>query len=163
MAAGKTVVGRELAAILGAPFVDLDAEVERLAGATVAEIFRDRGEEAFRELESEALLATGDLPAAVVATGGGTPTLPRNAAALRRLGTTVFLDVPFELLLARLDPAERASRPLFRSPEEARRLHEKRLPRYRESDLVVPVREGASARDLAATIAALIREKPCDT
>lgn len=163
MGSGKSRVGRDLAGLLAVPFVDLDREVEREAGTRVAEIFATRGEAAFRRLERAALLATEALPAAVVATGGGVAASPENAADLARLGATVFLDVPFEVLLARLGPASRAARPLFGDPEAARRLYDTRLPAYRAADLVVAISGGATAREVAATIAALLREKPCAT
>ena len=67
---GKSTAGRALAEVLGLPFVDLDQEIERVAGSPVAEIFRDRGEPGFRSLERAALERAAAGPPAVVACGG---------------------------------------------------------------------------------------------
>jgi shikimate kinase len=127
---GKSVVGAELAARLGVPFVDLDAEVEQDAGATVAEIFRDRGEPAFRELEAAALVRASREDPSVVACGGGVVLEPANRITLRATGTCVFLDVPVPQLRDRVRPD--ADRPLVRREGDLERLLAEREPLYRE-------------------------------
>ena len=85
MAAGKTVVGSELARFLGCAFCDLDEAIEDEAGETVREIFSRHGEAAFRELEHVSLRRTAELGDAVVATGGGTMAFGRNREIIARL------------------------------------------------------------------------------
>jgi shikimate kinase len=128
--AGKSVVGRELAGRLGVPFVDLDAEIERVAGRTVPRIFAEDGEESFRALEAEALVDAGTDDPSVVACGGGVVLEPANRITLRATGTVVFLDVPLETLHARVRPAE--DRPLIRDEGALERLLAEREPLYRE-------------------------------
>ena len=122
MGAGKSTVGRALAARLGVPFVDLDEAFESLSGMTIRRAFEEHGEAWFREREAELLRGTEALPAAVVALGGGTFTFPENRSVVRRSGLSVWLDVPFEVVAARLG-AKAADHPLFRSLEEARALY----------------------------------------
>ena len=88
---GKTTVGQRLAAELGLVFVDCDAEIEKLAGKTVPELFAQSGEEVFRELESKVLADTLQTPGKVVSTGGGIVLKEENRAALR-WATVIFLD-----------------------------------------------------------------------
>ncbi|MGH9464003.1 MAG: shikimate kinase, partial [Thermoanaerobaculia bacterium] len=73
MGCGKSTVGPELARRLGVPFVDLDEEIAGRVGRSIAAIFEQDGETGFRRRERDALLATGESAAAVVATGGGCP------------------------------------------------------------------------------------------
>lgn len=138
MGAGKSTVGRALAARLAVPFVDLDEAFETLAGVTIRRAFEERGEAWFREREAELLRGTEALPDAVVALGGGTFTFPENRGVVQRAGRSVFLDVPFDVIATRLG-AKSADRPLFRSLEEARALYESRLASYRLSDRVLPL------------------------
>lgn len=128
--AGKTVVGRELAGRLGVPFMDLDAEIERVEGAPVTEIFQARGEAAFRALEAAALVEAGTQDPAVVSCGGGVVLEPANRIALRNTGTVVYLDVSLEQLRERVRPG--ADRPLIREEGDLERLLEERGPLYRE-------------------------------
>ena len=112
--AGKTTLGRQLAAHFNRPFLDLDAAIEALTGRSVREIFAAEGETHFRSLEAtvlrEALRHPG--PPLVLATGGGTPCFHNNMALLNDAGPTLWLDVPVDVLAARLPPSEVAKRPL---------------------------------------------------
>ena len=128
--AGKSVVGRELAGRLGVPFIDLDTEIEREAGRTVAEIFGAEGEAAFRALEADALVKAGTQDPAVVACGGGVVLEPANRITLRATGVAVYLDVPLDQLRERVRPA--SDRPLIREEGDIDRLLEQREPLYRE-------------------------------
>jgi shikimate kinase len=128
--AGKSVVGKELAGRLGVPFIDLDAEIERSAGAAVADIFAQEGEAAYRAREAAALVEASAHDPAVVACGGGVVLEPANRITLRNTGVAVFLDVPLERLRERVHPA--ADRPLIRVAGDLERLLEAREPLYRE-------------------------------
>lgn len=135
MASGKTTVGRRLAERLDVPFVDLDAEIERAAGLTIRALFEELGEAAFRERESVFLEGTESLPAAVVATGGGSFASERNRRAIGRLGTSVFLEASLETVSGRL--AGKTDRPLFQSPEQLAALFAARAPFYRMANVRV--------------------------
>lgn len=146
---GKTAVGAALARRLGRRFVDLDAEVERAAGAGIPSIFAERGEEGFRALESEALTRTAAGPDAVVSCGGGIVLDDANRERLRATGVVVWLSAPLERLRERVVPG--AGRPLVREPEDLDRLLAEREPLYREvAHHVVPAED-----DPEATAAAL--------
>lgn len=161
MAAGKTAVGSALAENLGRVFCDLDAVIEQEAGETVREIFARRGEAAFRDLEHECLGRTAELAGAVIATGGGTMSFARNRELIRRLGVSVWLDPPFDTLLARLRRSVAADRPLYGDENETRALYHRRLDAYRMSDLRIEPSSGESAPSVAARIAHLLRERRC--
>lgn len=152
MGAGKTSVGRALARQMGALFLDLDQRVEVVFRASVAEIFARWGEAAFRLEESRQLARCGGFPRLVVATGGGTFVNEGNRALIRRLGTSVHLDVTWGEVLRRL-PGKRTERPLFADPQAAHRLFLKRLPAYRLADMSVRPLPGETPELLAARIA----------
>jgi thiamine-phosphate diphosphorylase len=141
MGSGKTALGRRVSERLGIPFVDLDSEIERTSGLTIRALFDSLGEPAFRERESAFLEGTEALPAAVVSTGGGSFVSERNRGTMARLGTSVFLDVPFEAVRARL--VGKTDRPLFTSVEQAVRLFAEREPFYR----MAPVRVALTGRE----------------
>jgi shikimate kinase len=131
---GKSTVGRALAAALQMPFTDLDTEVERLEGRSIADILVQEGEPAFRKKESEALAQVVTGAACVLATGGGTPLAEPNRRRLTAFGTVVYLRVSATALVARLaDDPDPDSRPVLRGSDgidEVRLLLAERDPSY---------------------------------
>lgn len=129
---GKSTIGRRLSERLGRPFFDTDAEVVKLAGKPIPEIFREDGEEVFRRFEHEAVKICGAKTGAVIATGGGVVTRPENEYYLRQNGKTVFLARDIATL-------SRDGRPLSENGD-LMLMYRNRLPLYRcFSDLEVPV------------------------
>lgn len=161
MGAGKTTVGRALARLFDAPFVDLDDLVRELEGRGPRELIDEAGEEYFREAETRALRRVLEEGAArVVATGGGAWTLARNRALVAAHGClSVWLDAPFDLCLRRIeDEGARDSRPNARDTERASRLYEERLAAYRLADLRVSVTTQSRVEGLAVEIAAALAQ-----
>jgi shikimate kinase len=132
MGCGKSVVGVLVAQRAGAPFRDLDLDIENEAGMSIWDIFATRGEDAFRAMESR-LLPTVLQPGAVVALGGGAPIDESNWRLIIERSTTVFLDCGFETIWSRISGT--ANRPLIaaRSRAELEALLEERRPRYLEA------------------------------
>lgn len=151
MAAGKSRIGRRLARSLGWTFLDLDTEIADFEGQPVAELIVDRGESYFRERETAALERCAAIDQAVIATGGGVFTLERNRRLIAGLGTSVWLDPPWEALCSRAQQSHKR-RPLFESPDQARELYESRLDSYRKADLRIRTRGTERKRDVAAEI-----------
>ena len=163
MGAGKTSVGRRLAANLGWPFLDLDEEIERLAGESVREIFEHVGEGRFREVEARVLAESMRPDPVVVATGGGTLTFPRNLAAARSAGLVVWLNPEFATLTRRVGGRGKEDRPRFRDEATVLALYRERLPAYALADLKVDVAPGESVEEVAARIGLLVAERTCST
>jgi shikimate kinase len=130
---GKTTIGRLAAGRLGLRFVDADAEIERRAGRTIAELFAAAGERTFRELERTVLLELLAGDGRVVATGGGCVLDPEVREGLRRSGTAVWLDARPATRAARIAGSERpVLTALGGGPEEERVVAQAREPAYRE-------------------------------
>ncbi|GIW17833.1 MAG: hypothetical protein KatS3mg064_0990 [Tepidiforma sp.] len=136
---GKSTTGRILAERLGWEFIDTDKEIEREAGATVAELFAREGEAAFRERELRALEAAAAHEPAVIATGGGAPTIPA-ARPILGSGFVVWLAVSPAVAARRLLEAPNASeRPLLAGDPRARleALLQSRIELYRGADAAI--------------------------
>jgi shikimate kinase len=157
MGAGKSTVGRELAALTGRRFVDLDREIERLAGASIPEIFRTRGVAGFRALEVEATNALTTAGGLVLAAGGGWFIDPHARARINGGAFIVWLRVSAAEAMRRIG-AGAAERPLLATDEPDRTaagLLAEREPFYALADASVET-EGRSPADIAREIARMI-------
>ena len=127
---GKSTVGRLLAEKLNKTFVDADAEIEKVAGCSISEIFQKQKEYGFRQIETKVLQDLGKRSSLVIATGGGCVTMPENLPILRQNGTIVWLIRDISTL-----PTD--GRPLSQN-SDLQKMHEIRKPMYeRFSDFSV--------------------------
>lgn len=144
MGAGKSTVGKRLAARLGLPFVDTDAEIESAAGLTAAEIFELYGEADFRDGERRVVARLMDGECKVIATGGGAFVDPRTRALLNEQAITVWLDAPIDVLVGRT--SKRDTRPLLRKGDPRtilRRLADERRAAYEQAQIRIVTGNGA--------------------
>ena len=119
MGAGKTTLGKAFARAMGLTFIDLDWYIEERFHKTIRELFTERGEDAFRDLERRMLHEVGEFEDVVISVGGGTPCFFDNVDYMNSVGETVFLDVDIRVLFRRLKIAKQ-QRPLLdgKSDEE---------------------------------------------
>jgi len=156
MGAGKTKIGRRLAARLNLPFFDSDNEIETAAGETIEEIFRNRGEAVFRDGERRVIVRLLHQPVHVLATGGGAFMDPVTRAAIAKGGVSVWLRADLDVLLARV--SRRSNRPLLQHSDPRAVLAEligRRHPVYAEADLVIDSGEVPAEQTTTRVIAAL--------
>tara|TARA_A100001037_G_scaffold303478_1_gene337592 strand:+ start:5944 stop:6495 length:552 start_codon:yes stop_codon:yes gene_type:complete len=138
MGAGKTTIGRRLAARLDVPFVDADDEVERAAGCSIADMFEVHGEEAFREGEKRVIARLLEGPPGVMATGGGAFMNAETRERIKERGISIWLRADLEVLVRRC--ARRDDRPLLKDgdmKETLENLIDQRYPIYGEADIIV--------------------------
>lgn len=124
MATGKTTVGKLLAEQLGYDFVDTDHLIEARCGQTVAEIFREKGEAAFREMEAAVARELGNKDGLVISTGGRLMLDPANAAALSKRGRVFCLVATPEEIIERASKDTQVKRPLLEVPNPMDRIVE---------------------------------------
>jgi shikimate kinase len=132
MGAGKSTIGRLLAARIGWNFLDLDAHLESRTNATIPQLFEQQGEARFRRLESTALASALGYSNIVLALGGGTPEDLTNRLLLEQTPATftIFLDAPFPTLFDRC-MLQDIARPVLEDPAAAQLRFERRHPLYR--------------------------------
>src|SRR5499427_1566162 len=143
MGVGKSSIGRRLGARLGIPFVDADAEIEKAAGMSIADIFARHGEAAFRRGEARVIARLLNGGPQVLATGGGAVMNPETRALIQARGISIWLSAEFELLLRRISK-RKAERPLLQTADPAATLREllaAREPIYAQADLTVQSRD----------------------
>ena len=136
MGAGKSSIGRRLAARLGIPFIDADAEIESAAGMTIPEIFDKHGEPYFRAGEARVIARLLDSGPQVLATGGGSLMDARTRALIGKKGVSIWLKADIDVLLKRTK--RRNDRPLA---EKIKDLLPIREPLYAQADIVVQSRD----------------------
>lgn len=156
---GKSTVGRTVAKRLGRPFLDFDVEIERRVGMSVARLFAERGEPAFRALEVDLTRELAAAPPMVLAPGGGWVTNPGVMELLRPPGRIVHLRISPAEAVRRLSRS-RVVRPLLQQADPAvkmQALWEARGPLYARADLEIDV-EILSQQQVTETVQALARE-----
>jgi shikimate kinase len=142
MGAGKSSIGRRLAARLALPFVDADSEIEKAASMTITEIFAAHGEAYFRAGEARVIARLLDGGPQVLATGGGAIMNPETRTAIRAKAISIWLKAATDILMRRIK--RRPDRPLLATAEPLEtlnRLIAERYPVYAEADLTVESRD----------------------
>jgi shikimate kinase len=153
MGSGKSAVGKTLARMIQAPFIDSDTEIERRTGVDIPYIFEKEGEAGFRQRERETIEAlTADGPM-VLATGGGAVLLPENRACLSERGCVVYLKTSVAQQVFRVKHAR--NRPLLNNVDPSERLEQlmrERSPIYEELADVTVSTDGRRVRTVAEDI-----------
>ncbi|HXY58963.1 MAG TPA: 3-dehydroquinate synthase [Methylocystis sp.] len=161
MGSGKTAIGSRLAARLGLPFVDADAEIAAAARLSIPEIFARFGESYFRDGERRVMFRLLHQGPAVVATGGGAFMNPRTRQRVRERGVSLWLDADHETLLKRV--RRKNDRPLLQTADPAatlRKLMDERNPIYALADLRVVSRDDPQDVMVEAALDALDESLP---
>ena len=161
MGSGKTAVGTALARMLGAPFLDSDAEIEKAADRTIAEIFDRDGEAFFRERETQIISRLLDEECGILSTGGGAYLSERNRRIISDKGVAVWLRADQELLWSRV--RHKNTRPLLRTKnprETLRQLCAQREPNYALAELTVEASREYSVNQMADKVVAALLSRP---
>lgn len=142
MGAGKTAIGRKVAATLGLPFLDSDQEIEAVSRMTIPELFERYGEPEFRALEQRVIARVLEHGPQVLATGGGAFMNAQTRDAIAAQGVAVWLKAELDVLMERV--GKKQNRPLLQNPDPRgvmARLMAERHPVYAKADVVVETRE----------------------
>ena len=162
MGAGKTAVGRALAARLGVPFLDSDAEIEAAANMTVPEIFARDGEPFFRTKETQVISRLLDEERGVLSTGGGAFLAEENRANISARGVSVWLNADLDLLWQRV--RHKDTRPLLRTADPRAtlaKIYAARVPLYALADVAVKSHPHYAIEDMVdRVIDTLVETRP---
>jgi shikimate kinase len=162
MGVGKSSIGRRLGARLGIPFVDADAEIEKAAGMSVADIFSRHGEADFRSGEARVIARLLEGGPQVLATGGGAVMNADTRAAIKTKGVSIWLNAELEVLMRRISKRKH-ERPMLLTADPAATLRDllaSRAPVYAQSDLTVQSREvphDAIVSEIVTLLAAFLK------
>jgi shikimate kinase len=156
MGAGKTSVGKRLAARLELPFVDADHEIEVAADRTVSEIFEEHGEAHFRDGERKVIARLLESGPQILATGGGAFISEETRDQISQKGISIWLNADFDTLMKRV--RRRTTRPLLQQPDPEgimKRLIEERYPVYAQADIEVMSQDGPHEQVVEDVVQAL--------
>lgn len=161
MGAGKTAVGRALAAKIGVPFLDSDAEIVKAANMSIAEIFERDGEAFFRTKETQVIDRLLDEERGILSTGGGAFLAEGNRSLISEKGVAVWLDADLDLLWQRVKHKD--TRPLLRTANPRQTLSEifdARVPIYAKAELSVQADPNYSIEDMADRVLEALLTRP---
>jgi shikimate kinase len=157
MGSGKTTIGKKLTKKLNLQFIDLDAFIENRYRKSVEEIFAEKGEAVFREMEQKALHEVAQFENVVISTGGGTPCFFDNMTFMNKIGTTIYLKVSIDELARRLN-GSKEKRPLIKGKNQenlktfiANNL-EKREVFYNQASYTFEVEQLETQKDLDSIV-----------
>ncbi len=138
MGSGKSTVGHILAEKLDMEFIDVDTEIEKKENKKISEIFKEKGEPYFRELEKKEIDLITRKKGIVVSTGGGLGADIENMKKMKETGTVIWLDVPIDIILKRCE--KDINRPLLQQPfKDLKKLFEDRKKVYSMSDTHIKI------------------------
>lgn len=152
MGAGKTSFAHAVAKKLKRPFVDVDDLIEQTQGVTIPQIFAQEGQEAFRELEHEAIASLARESGWVISVGGGAILRPENVELMRNTGVVVYIERPIDHIMSDVDIAHR---PNLRSKKDVQTVYESRRPLYEQACHIKIVNDGSFAQTRHRILAAL--------
>jgi len=165
MGVGKSSIGRRLGTRLGIPFVDADAEIEKAAGMSIADIFARHGEADFRGGEARVIARLLEGGPQVLATGGGAIMNPDTRALIKTKGVSIWLNAEFDVLMRRISKRKH-ERPMLQTADPAATLREllaARGPVYAQADLTMQSREvphDAIVIEIITALGAFLKASP---
>jgi shikimate kinase len=165
MGVGKSSIGRRLGARLDIPFVDADAEIEKAAGMSIADIFARHGEADFRSGEARVIARLLDGGPQVLATGGGAVMNAKTRTLIQAKGVSIWLQAELEVLLRRINKRKN-DRPMLQTADPVatlRELLQVREPVYAQADITVQSREvphDAIVSEILQLLAAFLAKPP---
>lgn len=163
MGVGKTTLAKKLANLAHWKHIDLDLEIEKLAGMPIPDIFEAEGQQGFRSIEQSALNECRTVDDAIISVGGGAPAFYDNAAEMLRSGLCVWLDAPIGMLAQRLKHAK-VERPLLGGLKEDELLNrlkdlmDERRPFYSKAHMILSM-NNLSVQQAAETLSGIILKK----
>ncbi len=158
MGTGKSLIGKHVARKLNLPFTDLDSQIESETGKKIPQIFEEKGESGFREIEKNTLINYLYDPKGVLALGGGSLQNQELVDLIKNSGILIFIDTPNEILLSRLKKSRR--RPMINGldTDQLKKLIEKlleeRKPFYNQANIIV----SGAAKSYEITTDLIIKE-----
>jgi len=153
MGVGKTTIGRRLAAKLGMTFFDADEEIVKAAGMSIADLFKEHGEDSFRRGEAQVIERLVNGPPIVLATGGGALTTESTRALIKERTLSIWLRSDIDTILERA--RRRNTRPLLQTGdarETLLRLMSEREPYYQAADIAVDSQKGPHLKTVNAIL-----------
>ncbi|MFI3330334.1 MAG: shikimate kinase [Rikenellaceae bacterium] len=162
MGCGKSTIGKKLSSLLGWKFVDMDHAIEQEQGMSIAQIFEQKGELAFREMEREWLKKQAVGENEIVATGGGVPCFNGNMELINSLGLSVYLKLEATKFTTRISLRGREKRPLLRGMNDEQLTNfvteklKEREPYYEKAKILIDI-NGRSDEYITSHIAEVIK------